>query len=184
MISQLTALPVLMGAPAGNGAAPAGSMFTTFITFGLIIAIFYFLIIRPQKRKEKQTKEMLSALKKGDKVVSIGGIRGTVLSVREATVVVKVDDTTRLEFSKGAIASVLNAQASPEPEEKPEEDSQEKAPAAPAAKAKKPSGKKGGGKAKGKAQKPAESQTPAESQEEIPEENEPDQDAQKQQKNS
>ncbi len=146
MISQLTALPVLMGAPAGGGAAPAGSMFTTFITFGLIIAIFYFLIIRPQKRKEKQTKEMLSALKKGDKVVSIGGIRGTVLSVREGTIVVKVDDNTRLEFSKGAIASVLNSQVSREPEEKNESAPQQTASSAP--KSKKSSGKKGGAKAK------------------------------------
>lgn len=63
-------------------AAGAGSMMTTFITFGLIILIFYFLMIRPQKKRDKETKAMLDAMKKGDKVVSIGGIHGTVVAVR------------------------------------------------------------------------------------------------------
>ncbi len=154
MTSLLTALPVMMAAPA-NGAAPAGGMFTTFITFGLIILIFYFLIIRPQKRKEKQTKDMLSMLKKGDKVSTIGGIRGTVLSVREATIVVKVDDATKIEFSKGAVANVLNPQQAqaPQKEEEPEEESEVAETEKPAAKstppkAKKGQSKKGGSQAK------------------------------------
>jgi preprotein translocase subunit YajC len=89
-------------------AAPAGgSMVTTFLTFGLVILIFYFLIIRPQNKKKKETQRMLGALKKGDKVVSIGGIRGTVKSVKDQAVILKVDDNTKLEFSKSAIATVL-----------------------------------------------------------------------------
>ncbi len=96
------------GVATSGSAGSAGSMTTTFITFGLIILIFYFLIIRPQKKREKETKNMLSAMKKGDKVVSIGGIRGTIVSVKESTVVVKVDDNTRLEFSKSAIAQILD----------------------------------------------------------------------------
>lgn len=95
----------------GTSASAGGSMTTTFITFGLIILIFYFLIIRPQKKREKETKNMLSAMKKGDKIVSIGGIRGTIASVKETTVVVKVDDNTRLEFTKSAIAQVLEAKS-------------------------------------------------------------------------
>ena len=95
------------GATAGS-AGSAGSMTTTFITFGLIILIFYFLIIRPQKKRDKEAKEMLSAMKKGDKVVSIGGIRGTIVTVKETTVVLKVDDNTRIEFSKNAIAQILD----------------------------------------------------------------------------
>ncbi len=93
---------------AGGGAAGGGSMTTTFITFGLIIVIFYFLIIRPQRKRDKAAKDMLAAMKKGDKVVSIGGIRGTIVTVKESTVVVKVDDNTRLEFSKSAIAQILD----------------------------------------------------------------------------
>jgi preprotein translocase subunit YajC len=98
-----------MAAPETAGAAGStGSMMTTFVTFGLIIVIFYFLIIRPQKKRDKETKEMLSSIKKGDKVVSIGGIHGTVVAVKETTVVVKVDDNTRMEFSRNAISSIVN----------------------------------------------------------------------------
>ena len=99
------------GSATSSSANSAGSMTTTFITFGLIILIFYFLIIRPQKKQEKETKNMLSAMKKGDKIVSIGGIRGTIVSVKESTVVVKVDDNTRMEFSKSAIAQILDKKA-------------------------------------------------------------------------
>jgi preprotein translocase subunit YajC len=96
---------------ATTSASSTGSMTTTFITFGLIILIFYFLIIRPQKKRDKEAKNMLASMKKGDKVVSIGGIRGTIVIVKEATVVVKVDDNTRIEFSKNAIAQILDKKA-------------------------------------------------------------------------
>jgi preprotein translocase subunit YajC len=96
------------GVATSSSAGSAGSMTTTFITFGLIILIFYFLIIRPQKKREKETKNMLAAMKKGDKIVSIGGIRGTIVTVKETTVVVKVDDNTRIEFSKSAIAQIID----------------------------------------------------------------------------
>jgi preprotein translocase subunit YajC len=101
-----------MAAPEASGAAGStGSMMTTFVTFGLIIVIFYFLIIRPQKKRDRETKEMLAAIKKGDKVVSIGGIHGTVVAVKETTIVVKVDDNTRIEFSRNAISSIVNRKA-------------------------------------------------------------------------
>ena len=101
-----------------DGAAAGGSMVTTLITFGVIILIFYFLIIRPQRKRDKEAKAMLAAIKKGDKIVTIGGIRGTVAVVKESTVIVKVDDNTRIEFSKNAISSVLNKKEAA-PAEKP-----------------------------------------------------------------
>ena len=107
MLSFLSA----MATPEGGTASSSGSMMTTFVTFGLIIVIFYFLIIRPQKKRDKDTKQMLASIKKGDKVVSIGGIHGTVIVVKETTVVVKVDDNTRLEFSRSAISSIANRKA-------------------------------------------------------------------------
>ena len=110
MDALLTALGT-QGTAASGTASSTGSMTMTFITFGLIILIFYFLIIRPQKKREKETKSMLASMKKGDKVVSIGGIRGTIVSVKESTVVVKVDDNTRIEFSKSAIAQILDRKA-------------------------------------------------------------------------
>ena len=88
--------------------ASGDSMATTLITFVLIILIFYFLIIRPQKKRDKEAKAMLDAMKKGDRVVTIGGIHGTIVAVREQTVVVKVDDNSRIEFSKSAISSVTS----------------------------------------------------------------------------
>lgn len=98
-----------MGAQtASDGAAAGGSMVTTLITFGVIILIFYFLIIRPQKKRDKEAKDMIAAIKKGDKVVTIGGIRGTVAVVKDSTVILKVDDNTRIEFNKNAISAVLN----------------------------------------------------------------------------
>ncbi|NBK21471.1 MAG: preprotein translocase subunit YajC [Spirochaetia bacterium] len=107
MLSLLSA----MAAPEGGTASSSGSMMTTFVTFGLIIVIFYFLIIRPQKKRDKDTKQMLASIKKGDKVVSIGGIHGTVVVVKETSVVVKVDDNTRLEFSRSAISSIVDRKA-------------------------------------------------------------------------
>ncbi len=91
-----------------SSASSAGSMWTTLITFGLIILIFYFLMIRPQKKRDKEARDMLAAMKKGDKVVTIGGIRGTVAVVKDNTVIIKVDDNTRIEFSKNAISQVLD----------------------------------------------------------------------------
>jgi preprotein translocase subunit YajC len=112
-----------MGAPAGGGGgAGGGQMMTTIITFGLVILIFYFLIIRPQNKKQKETQKMLAALKKGDRVSSIGGIRGTVTSVRENSVVVKVDDNTKLEFNKNAIGQVLEKGKEKEESESDESD--------------------------------------------------------------
>ncbi len=104
----MNSLLALMGTTgATTGAAQTGSMATSIITFGLIIVIIYFLIIRPQKKRDKEAKDMISSIAKGDKVVTIGGIHGTVVAVREQTVVIKVDDNTRMEFSKSAVSSVV-----------------------------------------------------------------------------
>ncbi len=84
-----------------------GSVFMPIVTFGLVFVIFYFFIIRPQNKKQKDTEKMISAIKKGDKVITIGGIHGEVSSTKESTVIVKVDDACKLEFSRSAIASVV-----------------------------------------------------------------------------
>ena len=91
------------GAPS---ASASGSLLSTALPFLLIIVIFYFFLIRPQNKKQKETQKMLDALKKGDKVITIGGIHGTVSSVKENTVIVKVDDDCKLEFNRTAISSV------------------------------------------------------------------------------
>ncbi len=73
----------------------------------LIVVIMYFFMIRPQNKKQKETQKMLDALKKGDKVITIGGIHGVVTQTKEQTVVIKVDDGTKIEFNRSAISSVV-----------------------------------------------------------------------------
>lgn len=102
-------------------------MWTTVIMFVAIIAIFYFLIIRPQKKRDKETKAMLDAMKKGDKIITIGGIHGTVVAVKDQSVVVKVDDNTRIEFTKSAVSTVVNKDAAKaNPNKKKEEKAEAK----------------------------------------------------------
>lgn len=115
MYSMILALATSESASAST----SGSMATTLITFAVIILIFYFLIIRPQKKRDNEVKNMLNNIKKGDKIVTIGGIRGTVAVVKESTIIVKVDDNARIEFSKNAISQVLNQKAAePKAEDK------------------------------------------------------------------
>jgi preprotein translocase subunit YajC len=115
-------LPLLLGAPDGGGTGGAsGSFITTLIPFALIIGIFYFLIIRPQNKKQKETQRMLADLKKGDRVVTIGGVHGVIQSVKESTVIVKVDDNTKMEFSRSAVSSVAGTGKAEKSEDKPAE---------------------------------------------------------------
>lgn len=74
-----------------------------FVPLILIFVVFYFLLIRPQQKKQKELKDMISALKKGDKVITTGGIYGEVENVKENTIVLKVADKVRLEVLKSAV---------------------------------------------------------------------------------
>ncbi len=90
---------------AGEGAAggPGGSSWMSFVPIVLMIVIFYFLLIRPQQKKEKDRKSMISELKRGDKVLTVGGMYGTVDSISDEIVVLKFSGNTKAEFSKNAI---------------------------------------------------------------------------------
>jgi len=103
-------IPLLMAAPpAGPEAAGPAGFLTSIIPFAAIIGIFYFLIIRPQSKKRKETDKMQSSLKKGDRIVTIGGIYGTISNVRESTVIIKVDENVKMEFLRSAISSVITS---------------------------------------------------------------------------
>lgn len=110
---------------AGSAPSSTGSFLSLITTVVMMIAIFYFFLIRPQSKRQKETEKMLAALKKGDKVVTIGGIHGTITSVKENTIVLKVDDNAKIEFNRTAIASVEKSEASSE--KKIEESSAEEA---------------------------------------------------------
>jgi len=98
--------PMLMAAPPPGGEQPAGGGLIGLLPIVLIFVIFYIFMIRPQNKKQKETQRMLSELKKGDKVVTIGGIHGVIQGVKEHSVILKVDDDCKIEFSRNAIASM------------------------------------------------------------------------------
>ena len=104
--------------------AEGGNPIMSFLPLIAIIGIFYFLIIRPQSKKQKDTQKMLSALRKGDRIITIGGIHGVIQTIRESTVIVRVDENTKLEFNRAAISSV-SSNARDEKEDV-EEDNEEK----------------------------------------------------------
>ena len=79
----------------------------TFLPFLLLIAIFYMMLVRPNQRKQKQWQEMLASLKPGDRITTTGGVRGTILSIKEDSVQMRVPpDNVKMEVVKSAIASV------------------------------------------------------------------------------
>lgn len=74
--------------------------------FILMFVIFYFLLIRPQHKKQKEHQDMISGLKKNDEVITSGGIHATIVNVKEKTFILRVDDNARIEVSKSAISAV------------------------------------------------------------------------------
>lgn len=116
-------VPLLQNAAGG---ATSSQTLMSVVPFILIIAIFYFFIIRPQNKKQKETQKMIDALKKGDKVVTIGGIHGLVAQTKEKTVILKLDEGVKVEFNRSAIAGVVNdAPAKADKNEKKSEESKE-----------------------------------------------------------
>ena len=97
---------VLVMAPAPGGNAGGGFM-STLIMFGLIIGIFYFLILRPQRKKQKERQKLLDAIKKGDKIVTAGGLHGTIAGVDDKTLLIQVADNVKLKFERSAVATIL-----------------------------------------------------------------------------
>ena len=90
-----------------DATAMGGSSLFMLLPLVLILVIMYFFMIRPQNKKQKETEKQIAALKKGDKVITIGGIHGTVAQAKEKTLVIKVDDNCKIEFNRTAIATVV-----------------------------------------------------------------------------
>ncbi len=87
------------------------SVTSMIIPYIVIFFIFWFLVIKPQKDKQKEHKNMLVDLKKNDDVVTVGGVHGTVVLVKETTVVLRVDDNVKIEFDKESITTRLKAKS-------------------------------------------------------------------------
>ncbi len=90
-----------------------------FIPFILIIVIIYFMMIRPQKKRQQQHEKMISELGKGDKVITVGGLHGTVQSTKEKSIIVKIADNVKVEIERSAVSTVVSSGKSEEaaPEE-------------------------------------------------------------------
>lgn len=89
----------------------------------IMIVIFYFLLIRPQKKRDKQTRNMLNDMRPGDEIVTIGGIMGKVISIKEDSVLVETGaDRTKLKFEKSAIKTVLTVHDDEEEDDEEEEE--------------------------------------------------------------
>jgi preprotein translocase subunit YajC len=95
-------------APQGEGGQ--GSPLSGLWMIALIFVIFYFLLIRPQQKKQKQHQKMLEGITKGDKVVTSGGMYGTVVGVKDNVVVLKIAENVKVEFSKASISHVVSSE--------------------------------------------------------------------------
>lgn len=91
--------------PQGGG----GNPLLTLLPFLLIILIFYFMILRPQQKRQKEREQLLSSVKKGDKVVTVGGLHGTVVGLEEKTVLIQVADNVKMKFDRTSVASITRA---------------------------------------------------------------------------
>lgn len=90
----------------GTGTGGTGGGFGAFLPLIIMFAIFYFLLIRPQQRKAKQQREMLASIKKGDKVVSSGGLHGVVTGITDDLVTMEIAPKVRVKVTRGSIAGV------------------------------------------------------------------------------
>jgi len=90
-------------------AAPGGieSILSSIVPFLLIIVIFYFLILRPQQKKQKERAKLLESLKKGDKVITAGGIYGTVEGIEDKTILVKVAENVKVKMERSSVSTII-----------------------------------------------------------------------------
>lgn len=102
-------------APATQAAGPqgAGGLISFIVPMAIIFAIFYFMIILPQKRKDKERKKLIDNVKSGDRVIFSGGMIGTVANVKDNVLLVKIAENVKVEIVRGAVLRVLDKGAEP-----------------------------------------------------------------------
>lgn len=99
---------ILQAAPAGQ--APAGGGWSLWLMLALMFVVMWFFMIRPQRKQQKELEKFRNALKRGDKVVTIGGIYGTVDEIKDKTVLIKVDGEIKLRVDKNSLVKDFSAQ--------------------------------------------------------------------------
>ena len=103
-----------MGGGGGEGAAG----FSGFIPIILMFVIFYFLLIRPQQKRQKETRNMITNLKKGDRVITSGGLHGRITGIDDTTLTLEIADKVRVKVGRSNVASMLQPASQPQPEKK------------------------------------------------------------------
>ena len=99
----MTAFMTLLQAAPAQAQGAAGSSWSMWIMIALIFVVMYFFMIRPQRKQQKEQENFRNSLKKGDKVVTVGGIFGTVDEIKENSVLIKVDGDTKLRVAKNSL---------------------------------------------------------------------------------
>ncbi|MFN0157793.1 MAG: preprotein translocase subunit YajC [Bacteroidota bacterium] len=100
-------LKFVLGMAPPQGGGGDGGIMSTVIMFALIIGIFYFMILRPQQKRQKERQKLLDSVKKGDKIITAGGLHGTVAGLDEKTVLIQVAENVKMKFERSAVASVV-----------------------------------------------------------------------------
>ncbi|MCS7028609.1 MAG: preprotein translocase subunit YajC [Bacteroidia bacterium] len=99
---------LLFGGPSQTGQQSGANNFSGLIMLLLVFVVMYFFMIRPQLKKQKEAQKFRNELKKGDRVITIGGLHGKIVEVTDNTVVLEADKDIHLTFEKSAIASLAN----------------------------------------------------------------------------
>ncbi len=103
----MNTLHTIAMAPPPSGGDPQSSLVSTLVMFALIIGIFYFLILRPQQKRQKERTKLLETVKKGDRVVTNGGLHATVAGLDEKTVLLQVADNVKVKYERSAIGMII-----------------------------------------------------------------------------
>ena len=112
-MNGLTMLTVAMGNPAGGPQGQGGGAGLMIGYMLIIFALFYFMMIRPQAKKEKERKRLLESIKAGDRIMFCGGMIGTVANVKDQIYVVKIAENVKIEVARGAVLRVLEKDEAP-----------------------------------------------------------------------
>ena len=106
ILAQALDVAYAAAAPPGNGSGPA-ALVQMVLPFAAMFAILYFIVLRPQQKQKADRERMLTALKKGDRVVTTSGMHGTIIGLGEHTITLRVADQVKLEFDRGSIGRVV-----------------------------------------------------------------------------
>lgn len=110
--NEMTQSPA--GEPNGiqqTNAGSGGGSFQFIMMMGMIFVIFYFLLIRPEKKKRDEQEKKINSLKKGDKIITAGGIHGSIVGMKDDVAVIKIAENTKIEILKSAISTIVGDDA-------------------------------------------------------------------------